>query len=80
MSEEQQIMQSKHTQQYSAEGKTVDIDIYRTEDSSWILEIVDQDNNSTLWEDQFEQEDDALAEALDALKEEGIGSFIGAAE
>jgi len=80
MSEEQQIMQSKHTQQYSAEGKTVDIDIYRTEDSSWILEIVDQDNNSTLWEDQFEQEDDALAEALDALKEEGIASFVGSAE
>ncbi|MGM0524700.1 MAG: hypothetical protein ACQEQ8_00695 [Pseudomonadota bacterium] len=80
MSEEQQVIQSKHTQQYSAEGKTVDIDIYRTEDSGWILEIVDQENNSTLWEDQFEQEDDALAEAMDALQEEGIDSFIGAAE
>ncbi|WP_404399517.1 hypothetical protein LG288_07380 [Idiomarina seosinensis] len=77
---EQEVIQSKHTQQYSAGGKTVDIDIYRTEDSGWILEIVDENNNSTLWEDYFEKEEEALAEALDALKEEGIDSFIGPAE
>jgi len=80
MSEEQQVIQSKHTQQYSANGKTVEIDIYRTEDSGWILEIVDENNNSTLWEDEFEKEDDAIAEALDALKEEGIDNFIEPAE
>jgi hypothetical protein len=76
MSEEQQVIQSKHTQNYSVDGKAVEIDIYRTEDSGWILEIVDENNNSTLWEDEFEKEDDALAEALDALKEEGIDNFI----
>ncbi|MGM0480554.1 MAG: hypothetical protein ACQEQZ_01340 [Pseudomonadota bacterium] len=80
MSEQQQVIQSKHTQQYHADGKTVKIDIYRSEDSGWILEIVDENNNSTLWEDEFEKEDDALAEALDALKEVGIDDFIGAAD
>ena len=80
MSEEEQVIQSKNTQQYSANGKTVEIDIYRTEDSGWILEVVDENNNSTLWEDEFEKEDDALAEALDALKEEGIDNFIEPAE
>ncbi|MDV6314846.1 hypothetical protein [Idiomarina sp. HP20-50] len=80
MSEEQQVIQSKHTQEYSDNGKTVEIDIYRSEESGWILEIVDQNNNSTLWEDEFEKEEDALAEALDALKEEGIDNFIEPAE
>jgi hypothetical protein len=76
MSEEQQVIQSEHTQNYSVDGKTVEIDIYRTEDSGWILEIVDENNNSTLWEDEFEKDNDALVEALDALKEEGIENFI----
>jgi len=80
MNKEQKVIQSKHTQQYSVDGKSVEIDIYRTEDSGWILEVVDENNNSTLWEDAFENEDDALTEALDALKEEGIDNFIQPAE
>ena len=80
MSDEVEFIQSPLCQQYSDGGQTVDIDIYRTEDSGWVLEIVDSGNNSTVWEDQFETDQDALAEALDALKQEGIEAFVGSFE
>lgn len=71
------FIQSPLCQQYQADGETVNIDIYRTEESGWVLEIVDQNNNSTLWEDHFETDEAALAEALDALQQEGIAAFVG---
>lgn len=76
MTNQPKIIQSEHTQSFQADGQTVEIDIYQTEDSQWILEIVDEDNNSTLWENEFDDDKDALAEALSALKEEGIDCFI----
>lgn len=74
---EQDFDQSPLTQTYTQDDKTVQIDIYKSDDRGWILEIVDQENNSTLWEDHFETDQAALQEALDALKEEGIDAFIG---
>lgn len=73
---EQAFEQSPLTRTFSANGHTVQIDIYRG-DHGWILEIVDQGNNSTLWEDEFETDAEALAEAEAALAEEGIEAFIG---
>ncbi|PTB84817.1 hypothetical protein C9927_01645 [Pseudidiomarina aestuarii] len=69
--------QSPLTQTYTQNDQTVQIDIYKSDEHGWILEIVDQDNNSTLWEDHFESDQAALQEALDALNEEGIEAFIG---
>ncbi|SFR37083.1 hypothetical protein SAMN04488070_0152 [Pseudidiomarina maritima] len=77
MTDAVEYIQSPLCQDFSAEGLTVSIDIYRTEDSDWILEIVDADNNSTVWEDHFETDTAALEEALDALKQEGIHAFVG---
>ncbi|HEY8569286.1 hypothetical protein [Microbulbifer sp.] len=65
---------------YSDGNHTVNIDIYEDGDGGWLLEIVDEHNNTTVWEDAFETDEDALQEALDALKEEGVGAFIGPAE
>ncbi|GAB3294439.1 hypothetical protein [Pseudidiomarina andamanensis] len=77
MTDAVEYIQSPLCQHYTADGLTVSIDIYRTEDSNWILEIVDADNNSTVWEDHFETDAEALDEALDALKQEGIHAFVG---
>ncbi|OZB03672.1 MAG: hypothetical protein B7X54_09420 [Idiomarina sp. 34-48-12] len=77
MTDAVEYIQSPLCQDYSADGLTVSIDIYRTEDSNWILEIVDADNNSTVWEDHFETDAEALDEALDALKQEGVQAFVG---
>jgi len=80
MSENVEYIQSPLCQKYTEGSLTVEIDIYRTEESGWILEIVDEGNNSTVWEDPFETDQDALDEALDALKQEGIEAFVGSFE
>ncbi|WP_066962430.1 hypothetical protein [Microbulbifer sp. Q7] len=62
---------------YSDGDHTVNIDIYADGEGGWLLEIVDEHNNTTVWEDAFDTDEAALQEALDALKEEGVGAFIG---
>lgn len=80
MTDQIEYIQSPLCRQYEEDGLSVTIDIYRTEDSGWILEIVDEGNNSTVWEDKFETDKEALAEALDALKQEGVQAFVGSFE
>lgn len=57
------------------DGERVEIFIYSIEDAEWTLEIVASDGCSTVWEEPFESEEVALAEALSAIKDEGIKSF-----
>ena len=68
------------SQPYSEGDITVQIDIYEDGEGGWLLEIIDENDNSTVWEDAFESEQEALDEALDALREEGIGTFVGPVE
>ncbi|MCX2834850.1 hypothetical protein [Microbulbifer thermotolerans] len=65
------------SQTYREGDVTVQIDIYEDGEGGWLLEIVDENNNSTVWEDSFDTEQEALDEALDALREEGIAAFVG---
>lgn len=46
-------------------------------ESGWILEVVDEYNNSTVWDDPFDSEELALAEVKAMIQEEGIVTFIG---
>ena len=59
------------------DGQTVQVDIYEDGDGGWILEVVDRFNNSTVWDDPFVTDQEALDEAMAAIEEEGIYSFIG---
>ena len=57
MNEEPKLELSKLSQDISSAGRKVSIEIYRLEgDKSWNLEIVDEFNNSTVWDDTFEPE------------------------
>jgi uncharacterized protein len=60
---------------HSQGSRSVDIRIYCSADSAWVLELVAGDGNSTVWEDPFETDDAAFGEAILAIKEEGIESF-----
>ena len=53
------------------------VEIYSSGKNDWILEVVDEENNSTVWDDQFETDDEAFQEFERTLKEEGIDSMIG---
>ncbi|WP_043317643.1 hypothetical protein [Microbulbifer sp. HZ11] len=80
MAEDFTSQDSPLSRAYSDGNHTVSIDIYEDGEGGWLLEIVDEHNNSTVWEDIFDTDEEALREALDALKEEGVGAFIGPAE
>lgn len=77
MEEEFELEQSRLSQKISASGKTVDVQIYRGGGSDWHLEVVDEFGNSTVWDDQFNSDLEALNEARSTIKDEGIDSLIG---
>jgi len=78
MNEEPQLEFSSLSQDISSGNQTVRIDIYRMEgDSQWALEIVDEFNNSTVWDTTFETEVAALTEAKKTILAEGINSLVG---
>lgn len=61
----------------TSDGRIVRVEIYTHEDGGWILEVVDELNNSTVWDDAFATDQAALDEALRTIREEGIESLIG---
>lgn len=71
-----QLIHSPLTQTYSADGHTLQIEIYRGAGSLWILEIVDELGTSSIWEAQFETDTAALAAAFLAIEKEGIHQFV----
>lgn len=77
MTEEHEIKMSPLCREVTRDGVTVYIDIYEDGAGGWILEVVDEYNNSTVWNDPFDTDEAALREALDAIENEGIVSFIG---
>ncbi|WP_018983965.1 hypothetical protein [Salinimonas chungwhensis] len=78
MNEEQQLEFSELSQEISSAGQTVKVEIYRMEgESGWLLEVVDEFNNSTVWDDPFESDEKALLEVKKTILEEGILSLIG---
>lgn len=79
MNDDDDVKMSPLSQRFEQDGKAVHIEIYEDGEGGWLLEIVDDDNNSTMWEDAFDSEEDALAEALATISEEGIDVLIGPA-
>ena len=75
--DEIELVYSKHCQSVTRNGQTVKVEIYSSGKNDWILEVVDKDNNSTVWDDQFDTDDEAFQEFERTLKEEGIESMIG---
>lgn len=58
-------------------GQKVRVEIYEGDPGKWILEVVDPFNNSTVWNDQFDTDQQALDEVMRTIAEEGFSSLIG---
>ena len=74
--DEPDFIESPLSQRVTRNGVTVRVDIYGDSDNRWILEIVDAENNSHVWDEHFETDQQALDEALRALEEEPL-EFLG---
>jgi len=77
MSEEYEVQYSPLCQTIERDGKSVEIMIYEDGDDGWILEVVDENDNSTVWDEPFDSDQSALDEVLEAIKDDGIDSLIG---
>jgi hypothetical protein len=58
-------------------GKTVRIDVYPDGEGAWVLEIVDQDWNSSVWDETFATAEEAMRTGVEAVEKGGIETFIG---
>ncbi|MES2321858.1 MAG: UPF0149 family protein [Pseudomonadota bacterium] len=65
------------TQIATRDGKSVSIEIYSDGDGCWLLEVIDEHGNSTVWDLPFDSEQDALDAALETIETEGIDALIG---
>ena len=52
--EDPEIITSRHNGMLTRDGITVEVNICRLADSKWSLEVVDRDNNSIVWDGEFE--------------------------
>ena len=77
MEDDFEVEMSSLSQELTSDGKTVTVDIYRGDVGGWILEVVDEFGNSTVWDDEFDTDLAALNEAKATIKDEGIDSLIG---
>jgi hypothetical protein len=79
MNDEYEIKMSPLCQEISSGGNTVKVEIYDDGEDGWILEVVDEHGNSTVWDDSFPADAAALAEVKKTLMKEGIQALIGSA-
>ena len=76
MYNEKDLIYSPLQQSITQDGETIEVGIYRLPNAGWTLEITDQYGNSTIYEDTFETDQEALDVFLEDLKIEGIEEFV----
>lgn len=71
------IVTSGKSQMIVVDGVRFNIEIYRLEtDTAWTLEVVDPENTSHVWDDQFASDKDARDAAIEAIEREGPAAFM----
>nr|WP_202597279.1 hypothetical protein [Halomonas icarae] len=59
------------------DGHTLQVDIYRLEEEpDWLLEVVNEDGTSHVWDDRFPTDQAALDAVHEAIDDEGIAAFL----
>jgi hypothetical protein len=72
--------ESEISKEIEKNGLKVKIEVYRDDNDDWTLEIVDEQWNSTIWDEVFSNAEEALKAGISAIEEEGIKAFIGDSE
>lgn len=79
MDEDYEVKMSPLSQRMMVDGKEIDVQIYEDGDGGWLLEVVDEFNNSTVWDDPFPSDQEAMKELQRSIQEDGVDSLIGPA-
>lgn len=77
MSAEPELIQSPLSQAITRDGHTPQVDIYRLEEETdWLLEVVNEEGTSHVWDDHFATDQAALDAVHEAVDEEGVAAFL----
>ncbi|MFC3632253.1 hypothetical protein ACFOM8_22910 [Paracoccus angustae] len=75
--EDPNIITSGKSRRITVGGLPFSIEIYRLEtDPHWILEVVDCDGTSHVWDDHFASDEDAKDAAVQEIEREGAAAFM----
>ncbi len=77
MTEESEVKYSPLCQTIERDDKSVKVMIYEDGEGGWILEVVDEHGNSTVWDAPFVTDQEALDEVMECVKDDGIDVLIG---
>lgn len=70
------VIHSKLSGIIERDGNTIELCIYRGDaERSWILEVVDAEDGSTVWDERFATEQAAMDELNRTIDREGMGVF-----
>ena len=65
------------SQAITSDGHTLQVDIYRLEEETdWLLEVVNEEGTSHVWDDRFATNQAALGAVHEAIEEEGVTAFL----
>ena len=70
------LIDSRRSGKFTRDGVTVEVCIYRLEDTKWTLEVVDESGTSIVWDGEFDTDDAAHAEFLRAVETEGLDGIL----
>ena len=77
MEPDPELIYSPYCQSIERDGIEVEVWIFKIEGTDWTLEVVDEFNNSTVWDEEFKTDQDAFKELEKTLREEGIETMSG---
>ena len=77
MEREPNLIISGASQRIVEDGVPFKVDIYKLEGGDgWSLEVVTEDRTSIVWDDLFDDDRDALEEAVTTIRREGAVAFV----
>lgn len=72
---EPKIIDSELSGHVTKDGITVELCIYRLENTDWSLEVINSKGTSIVWDDLFSSDHNAFDEFNKTIAEEGMASF-----
>jgi hypothetical protein len=76
--QEPKLIESERSGPFERDGHVVHVNIIQLEgDKDWVLEVVDENGTSTVWDDKFRTDRIAWKEFLRTIEKEGMGAVSG---
>ena len=77
MASDLEIIESPLSGEFTRDGFTVLVEIYRLSDrDGWTLEVADQDKIWTIWKELFDTDQAAFSEFTRMVEADGISAFL----